>query len=80
MSFRPENSNTITIRTDINRHQVINTDLSVTESLGELDTDSCDLFDEQATIRENSSRDDVDLFPQPENTLEDRSRLLGRVS
>ena len=80
MSFRPENSNTITIRTDINRHQVINTDLSVTESLGEFDTDSCDSFDERTTVRENSRRDDVDLFPQPEDTLDERPRFLSRVS
>ena len=82
MSFHPENSNTITIRTDINRRQVINTDLSVTESLGEFDTDSCDSFDERTTVRENSRRDDMDLFPQPEDTLEERlrPRFPSRVS
>ena len=80
MSFRPENSNTVTIRADTNRRQVINTDLSVSESLGEFDSDSCDSFDERATVRENSRRDDVDLFPQPEDTLDDRPRFLSRVS
>ena len=82
MSYHPENSNTITIRTDINRRQVINTDLSLTESLGEFDTDSCDSFDERTTVRENSRRDDVDPFPQPEDTLEERlrPRFPSRVS
>ena len=80
MSFHLENSNTVTIRADTNRRQVINTDLSVSESIGEFDTDSCDSFDEQITVRENSRRGDVNLFPRPDDSLEDRPRFLSRVS
>ena len=80
MSLHLENSNTVILRADTNRRQVINTDLSVSESIGEFDTDSCDSFDEQTTVRENSRRGDVDLFPLPDDSLEDRPRFLSRVS
>ena len=80
MSLHLENSNTVILRADTNRRQVINTDLSVSESIGEFDTDSCDSFDEHTTVRENSRRGDVDLFPLPDDSLEDRPRFLSRVS
>ena len=80
MSLHLENSNTVIFRADTNRRQVINTDLSVSESIGEFDTDSCDSFDEQTTVRENSRRGDVNLFPLPDDSLEDRPRFLSRVS
>ena len=80
MSFHAENSNTVTLRANANRHQVIGTDLSVSESFGEFDSDSCDSLDERTTERENSGRDDVDLFPQSEETLEDGPRFPGSVS
>ena len=80
MSFRPENSNTVTLRANANRRQIIGTDLSVSESLGEFDSDSYDSLDERTTVRERSRRDDVDLFPQSEETLEDGPRFPGSVS
>jgi hypothetical protein len=80
MSFHAENSNTVTLRANANRHQVIGTDLSVSESLGEFDSDSYDSLDERTTVRERSRRDDVDLFPQSEETLEDGPRFPGPVS
>ena len=79
MFNQSERSETITMRNRMNRHQVIQTDLELSETIG--DSDSTGSFDARDTVREDY--EDEEEFNPPllsEKSLNAGDQILGPVS
>ena len=81
MYYQPEDSGTIIVRDRVDRRDVIQTDLSFSETIGDSDTDSLDSFDAKATVRENYEEEDEYIPPMLSESSPDTGRqILGPVS
>ena len=79
MFNQSERSETITMRNRMNRQQVIQTDLELSETIG--DSDSTGSFDARDTVREDY--EDEEEFNPPllsEKSLNAGDQILGPVS
>ena len=70
------------MRNRINRQQVIQTDLDLSVSIGDSDTDSIDSFDNRATVRnfKEDNNDENNTLLLSETSPDTGRQILGPVS
>ena len=64
MFYQAEDSGTINMRTRINRQNVIQTDLALSETIGDFDSNSEDSFYAQSTVRKYYEHEE-EIFQPP---------------
>ena len=81
MFYQPEDSSTIIMRDRIARQSVIQTDLALSETIGDSDSDTEDSFDAKTTVRENNEyEEEFNPSMLSEKSLNAGRRILGPVS
>ena len=81
MFHQPEDSSTIIKRDRIAHQNVIQTDLALSETIGDSDSDTEDSFDAKTTVRENYEyEEEFNPSMLSERSLNTGRRILGPVS
>ena len=81
MYYQPESSETVTMRNRINRQQIIQTDIDLSETIGDSDSESMDSFDVRATVRDlNEDDDNYNTLLLSETSPNTGHQVLGPVS
>jgi len=81
MYYQAESSETVTMRNRINRQQVIQTDLDLSENIGDSDSESMDSFDARDTVRDLNENDDkYNTLLLSETSPYTGHQILGPVS
>ena len=83
MFYQAEDSGTINMRARINRQSVIQTDLALSETIGDSDSDSEDSINDRSTVRERYEHEEEYFQPTPllsESSPNEGIQILDPVS